>query len=113
MLKLLLCIVHQMLRDRFKEFARDTENIGQERVAAVNEICDQLITAEHTDAATIAEWKDMINEMWADLLELIDTRTQMLAASWELHKFFNDCKETLDRIHVSPTWSSTCLVLLA
>jgi len=32
----------QMLRDRFKEFARDTENIGQERVAAVNEICDQL-----------------------------------------------------------------------
>ncbi|KAK2182078.1 hypothetical protein NP493_368g02093 [Ridgeia piscesae] len=88
-----------MLRDRFKEFARDTENIGQERVAAVNEICDQLIAAEHTDAATIAEWKDMINEMWADLLELIDTRTQMLAASWELHKFFNDCKETLDRIH--------------
>lgn len=90
-----------MLRDRFKEFARDTETIGQERVAAVNEICDQLIGAGHSDAATIAEWKDQINESWADLLELIDTRTQMLAASWELHKFFHDCKETLDRIYVS------------
>jgi spectrin beta len=88
-----------MLRDRFKEFARDTETIGQERVAAVNDICDQLIQAGHTDAATIAEWKDKINEMWADLLELIDTRTQLLAASWELHKFFHDCQEMLERIY--------------
>ena len=92
-------VLFQMLRDRFKEFARDTENIGQERVAQVNEICDQLIQAGHSDAATIAEWKDGINEAWADLLELIDTRTQMLAASWQLHKFFHDCKETLDRIN--------------
>ena len=90
-----------MLRDRFKEFARDTQNIGQERVAAVNDICDQLIQAGHSDAATIAEYKDGINEAWTDLLELIDTRTQHLAASWELHKFFHDCKEVLERIHVS------------
>jgi len=89
-----------MLCDRFKEFAHETEMIGQERVAAVNDICDQLIAAGHSDAATIAEWKDGINEAWTDLLELIDTRTQALAASWELHKFFHDCKETLLRIHV-------------
>jgi spectrin beta len=87
-----------MLRDRFKEFARDTEAIGQERVAAVNEVCDRLINAGHSDAAVIAEWKDTINEMWTDLLELIDTRTQMLAASYELFKFYNDCRETLERI---------------
>jgi len=92
----------QMLCDRFKEFAHETELIGQERVAAVNDICDQLIAAGHSDAATIAEWKDGINEAWTDLLELIDTRTQALAASWELHKFFHDCKETLLRIHVRP-----------
>jgi spectrin beta len=88
-----------MLRDRFKEFAHDTEAIGQERVAVVNEACDKLISAGHSDAAVIAEWKDTINEMWTDLLEMIDTRTQMLAASYELFKFYNDCKETLDRIH--------------
>jgi spectrin beta len=88
-----------MLRDRFKDFAGDTESIGQERVAAVNEACDRLIATGHSDAAVIAEWKDTINEMWTDLLEMIDTRTQMLAASYELFKFYNDCKETLDRIH--------------
>jgi len=89
-----------MLRDRFKEFARDTESIGQERVAVVNEVCDRLISSSHSDAAVIAEWKDTINELWADLLEMIDTRTQMLAASYELFKFYNDCKELLERIRV-------------
>lgn len=54
--------------------------------------------ARHSDAATIAEWKDDLNEAWADLLEMIDTRTQMLSASRELHKFFHDCKDVLGRI---------------
>ncbi|CAH1792317.1 unnamed protein product [Owenia fusiformis] len=88
-----------MLRDRFREFARDTQNIGEERVAQANEICDQLIQSGHSDSATIAEWKDQINEAWSDLLELIDTRTQALLASWELFKFYQDCKDTLERIH--------------
>lgn len=87
-----------MLWERFKEFARDTESIGNERVALVNDMADGLIAGKHSDAATIAEWKDGLNEAWADLLELIDTRTQMLAASRELHKFFHDCKDVLSRI---------------
>uniref|UniRef100_A0A4D5R949 Spectrin beta chain n=1 Tax=Scolopendra viridis TaxID=118503 RepID=A0A4D5R949_SCOVI len=87
-----------MLRDRFKEFARDTQSIGTERVSTVNDIADQLIEAGHSDAATVAEWKDALNESWADLLELIETRKQMLDASWELHKFFHDCKDVLGRI---------------
>jgi spectrin beta len=87
-----------MLWERFKEFARETESVGNERVALVNEMADGLIASKHSDAATIAEWKDGLNEAWADLLELIDTRTQMLAASRELHKFFHDCKDVLSRI---------------
>uniref|UniRef100_A0A0B7BRC6 PH domain-containing protein n=1 Tax=Arion vulgaris TaxID=1028688 RepID=A0A0B7BRC6_9EUPU len=87
-----------MLKDRFKEFAREIENIGQERVASANEVCDALITSEHSDAAAIAAWKDSVNDAWADLLELIDTRTELLQTSWELHKFFYDCKDTLERI---------------
>ncbi|XP_067680907.1 spectrin beta chain-like isoform X4 [Haliotis asinina] len=88
-----------ILQERFKEFARETENMGQERVARANEICDQLIAAEHTDAASVAEYKDTVNEAWTDLLELIDTRTQMLQASFELHKFYHDCKDILERIY--------------
>ncbi|XP_055912166.1 spectrin beta chain isoform X2 [Eupeodes corollae] len=87
-----------LLSERFREFARDTESVGGERVAKANGIADDLIKAGHSDAATIAEWKDSLNESWQDLLELIETRTQMLAASRELHKFFHDCKDVLSRI---------------
>ena len=42
--------------------------------------------------------QDSLNDAWADLLELIDTRNQMLEASRELHKYFHDCKDVLSRI---------------
>merc|ERR1711884_144694 len=42
--------------------------------------------------------KDSLNDAWADLGELIDTRSQMLQASQELHKYFHDCKDVLSRI---------------
>merc|ERR1711892_552344 len=94
------------LVERFKEFAKETDSIGSERVAAVNEIADSLISVGHTDAATIAQWKDSLNDAWADLGELIDTRNQMLEASRELHKYFHDCKDVLSRILEKRPWKS-------
>ncbi|KAG7484753.1 hypothetical protein MATL_G00053400 [Megalops atlanticus] len=87
-----------MLRDKFREFARDTSTIGQERVDGVNALADDLIESGHPENASVAEWKDGLNEAWADLLELIDTRTQMLAASYELHRFHQDAREALGRV---------------
>uniref|UniRef100_A0A803T7I5 Spectrin beta chain n=1 Tax=Anolis carolinensis TaxID=28377 RepID=A0A803T7I5_ANOCA len=84
-----------VLREKFRDFARETGSIGQERVDSVNLIIEQLIDVGHPEAATIAEWKDSLNESWADLLELIDTRMQLLAASYDLHKFFYDGGEIL------------------
>lgn len=69
--------------------------MGQERVDRVNLAIEDLIDAGHTEAATMAEWKDGLNESWADLLELIDTRMQLLAASYDLHKYFYDGAELL------------------
>lgn len=60
--------------------------VGQERVDMVNQTIDELIEAGHSEAATLAEWKDSINDSWADLLELIDTRAQLLTASYDLLK---------------------------
>lgn len=60
--------------------------MGQERVDMVNQTIDDLIEGGHTEAATMAEWKDSINDSWADLLELIDTRAQHLMTSYELLK---------------------------
>ena len=77
----------QRLRDKFREFARETGMAGQDRVDMVNETIDDLIEAGHVEAATMAEWKDAINESWADLLELIDTRSQLLTTSYELLKY--------------------------
>jgi spectrin beta len=87
-----------LLWERFKEFAQDTAHVGNERVAKANKIADDLIKSGHSDCSTIADWKDNLNESWQDLLELIETRTQMLAASRELHKYFHDCKDILSRI---------------
>ncbi|XP_074873007.1 spectrin beta chain, non-erythrocytic 4 isoform X2 [Carettochelys insculpta] len=82
-----------LLQEKFSAFASETGSVGNERLSAVNQMVDELIDYGHVDAATIAEWKDGLNEAWADLLELMETRAQMLAASHELHKFFSDCKE--------------------
>lgn len=87
----------QVLQEKFTEFASETGSVGQERVTAVNQMVDELIDYGHAEAATIAEWKDGVNEAWADLLELMETRAQMLAASHQLHKFFSDCKEVRRR----------------
>ncbi|XP_037257634.1 spectrin beta chain, erythrocytic [Falco rusticolus] len=84
-----------LLRDKFREFARETGSVGQERVDRVNLAIEGLIDAGHAEAATMAEWKDGLNESWADLLELIDTRMQLLAASYDLHKYFYDGAELL------------------
>lgn len=85
----------QLLRDKFREFARETGSVGQERVDRVNLTIEDLIDAGHIEAATIAEWKDGLNESWADLLELIDTRMQLLTASHDLYKYFYDGAELL------------------
>uniref|UniRef100_H0WLF2 Spectrin beta chain n=2 Tax=Otolemur garnettii TaxID=30611 RepID=H0WLF2_OTOGA len=87
-----------LLRDKFRDFARETGAIGQERVDNVNAVIERLIDAGHDEAATLAEWKDGLNEMWADLLELIDTRMQLLAASYDRHRYFYTGAEILGLI---------------
>jgi len=87
-----------MLRDRFRTFAKDTETIGTDRVQQTNDAADILINAGHIDSAQIAQYKDNLVEAWTDLLEMIETRTQVLKASWELQKYFYDCKDTHSRI---------------
>ncbi|KAK5611500.1 hypothetical protein CRENBAI_015730 [Crenichthys baileyi] len=87
-----------VLQERFTKFASETKSIGERRMEQVNKMVNEMIDCGHSDAATIAEWKDGLNESWADLLELMETRRQMLAASQQLHKFFTDCKEVLAQI---------------
>ncbi|XP_072532290.1 spectrin beta chain, non-erythrocytic 4 isoform X2 [Salminus brasiliensis] len=86
------------LQDMFTKFRAETSSVGQRQMDSVNKMVNEMIDCGHTDAATIAEWKDGLNESWADLQELMETRAQMLAASHQLHKFFTDCQEVLVQI---------------
>ena len=67
----------QMLQERFLAFSHDTIQTGTERVADANKLSDDLINIGHSDADQIAQWKDLINEAWEDLLELISTREEV------------------------------------
>lgn len=87
-----------MLRDKFREFSRDTSTIGQERVDSANALANGLIDGGHAARATVAEWKDGLNEAWADLLELLDTRGQVLAAAYELQRFLHGARQALARV---------------
>lgn len=83
----------QVLQERFTEFRAETSTAGQRQMDSVNKMVNEMIDCGHSDAATIAEWKDGLNESWADLQELMETRAQMLAASHQLQKFFTNCQE--------------------
>jgi len=85
----------QMLEERFERFSDETRNIGNERVETVNAMADQLIGTGHIDSPLIAEWKGGLNESWDDLLELLQTRKEMLLAAHEFHRYFHEGKETL------------------
>ncbi|XP_073808197.1 spectrin beta chain, non-erythrocytic 4 [Danio rerio] len=87
-----------VLQSSFTQFSSETRAVGQKQMDSVNKMVNEMIDCSHSDAATIAEWKDGLNESWADLLELMETRAQMLAASYQLHKFFTDCQEVLVQI---------------
>ncbi|TGZ70924.1 hypothetical protein CRM22_002912 [Opisthorchis felineus] len=87
------------LRDRFLNFTRVTVPDGTGRVALANDQCVRLITQGHPGAADIAAAKDSVNEAWADLLELIGTREQLLKAAWDMHHFVGDCQNVEECIN--------------
>ena len=78
-----------MLQQRFDRFSQETQRIGAERVESVNAIADQLIGSGHSDAATIAEWKSGLNDSWANLLELLETRKQVCFACYSSKAFLS------------------------
>ncbi|KAK8763192.1 hypothetical protein V5799_034199 [Amblyomma americanum] len=85
-----------LLRERFNAFRDETRSVGEERVQKASAQAEALMTGP--DAAQAAQWKDALQEAWADLLELMDTRAQVLVASWDLHRFFHDCRDVYQRI---------------
>ncbi|CAH8829605.1 unnamed protein product [Trichobilharzia szidati] len=86
------------LRDKFVIFSKETTQTGSQLVASLSAKCVHLIALGKSDSVVIASIKDNINEIWAELLELIETRRQLLKAALDMHRFVNDCRDFEERI---------------
>ncbi|CAH8481739.1 unnamed protein product [Schistosoma rodhaini] len=80
------------LRDKFMIFNKETVQTGSQLVSDLSTKCVRLIALGKSDSVIIASIKDNINEIWAELLELIETRKQLLKAALNMHRFVNDCR---------------------
>uniref|UniRef100_A0A5K3EXK4 PH domain-containing protein n=1 Tax=Mesocestoides corti TaxID=53468 RepID=A0A5K3EXK4_MESCO len=87
------------LQDRFSQFAKNTQVEGARRLRAMLFRIDQLIARGHRNRNEIALGKDQLNEGWADLIEMIDTRKQLLRSSIEMHRFVSDTQYLEAQIH--------------
>lgn len=54
----------------------------------MNVFIERFIDAGYSEVVIIVEWKDGLNEMWADLLEFIDIRMQLLVVFYDLYRYF-------------------------
>lgn len=73
-------------------FNKETVQTGSQLVSDLSTKCVHLIALGKSDSVIIASIKDNINEIWAELLELIETRKQLLKAALNMHRFVNDCR---------------------
>lgn len=78
------------LHDRFDQFAKRTRKEGENRMRLMIQRIDQMILRGHRNRSEIALAKDGLNEDWADLLEMLTTRSQLLKEALTLHRFFYD-----------------------
>lgn len=54
-----------------------------------------------TESTQIKNCRESINQLWSDLKELADARTQALASAKEIHTFDRDAADCKERIQVN------------
>ncbi len=59
-------------------------------------MCDYL------ESKQITETNDSVSQLWADLKNLAEARTQDLAGAKEIHTFDRDAGDAKERVQVSP-----------
>lgn len=78
------------LHDRFDHYAKCTRTEGERRMQSMLQRMDQMILRGHRNRSEIALAKDGLNDDWADLLEMLITRSQLLKSALTLQRFFYD-----------------------
>ena len=67
----------QRIKERYHSWVSVTKNTGLNKLKDVNLLADQLVTTGHPEAATIGDWKSGVNNIWEQLLETIEKRSNV------------------------------------
>ncbi|BHF72460.1 Spectrin beta chain, non-erythrocytic 1 [Sparganum proliferum] len=92
-----------MLRSRFSDFVVETKHEGGRRMKTAMARCDGLIARGHPNRSEVVTCKDRLNEACADLLEMMDTRQQLLKSALDMHRFYSDAQVSVRDGKVCPS----------
>eukprot|EP00118_Oscarella_pearsei_P018140 m.184464 g.184464 ORF g.184464 m.184464 type:complete len:3710 (+) comp39319_c1_seq2:34-11163(+) len=87
----------ELLQKKFEDFTHDLLG-SEERVVAVDDLAQKLIDENHFDAALIADRREQLRQLWADVNELTSMRVEALGNARQIHAFNRDVDETKARI---------------
>lgn len=82
---------------KFDELVKDM-NGEESRIIGVNENSTKLIEDGHQDAKVIIEKRDLVNQAWENLKQLVHLRSQKLKGAHEMSSFNQQAVETLSWI---------------
>lgn len=87
-----------ILIEKWDSFCSETKRLGVEKMAKARAESERIIERGHSHSHKVETWRATVDEMWDDLLELMETRKQLLESAHRRHKYTNDAKELLDRL---------------
>ena len=89
----------QLLQKKFEDFKADL-NRSKDRIALLNAMGQELLTADHSSSVEINKQLRLTNKLWEILQNKTFTRDKILAAAKEIHVFNRDAFEARGRILV-------------
>ena len=90
-------ISFQVLQQKFNDFLRDLE-ASEDRVSNVQNMCDKLVSNNHSQSHAIQERTQQIQAMWVDVKELAQARQEALAGARKVHAYVRDADDVIERI---------------
>lgn len=87
-----------ILVEKWDSFCSETKRLGTEKVTKARSESEKIIEKGHSHSHKVETWRATVDEMWDDLLELMETRKQLLESAYRRHKYSSDAKELLDRL---------------
>ncbi|KAI0980002.1 hypothetical protein GJ496_004961 [Pomphorhynchus laevis] len=87
----------EVMKDRFDGFERELY-ASASKVAVVNNLARQLVSDDHPGSQHILDRLNNLNQKWADLRKLVDSKRDELQSTFGVQTFHIECDETISWI---------------